>query len=112
MKGQRILRPLEATRLNRPRRSINITVACGTILIVLAAMISSTMPIKKRKKTSRNAGRTPSDCNRIKDANDIIHLRQTYAFLWNLRRNYNESRARMKDQSKKGWHLVSLAPWL
>src|SRR5438046_7987422 len=70
-----MLSPLAATRLNRPNRSTNITVACGTILIVFTAMISSTMPMKNRRKISRKLP-TTSAWNSINDASDMIHLRR------------------------------------
>src|SRR5437588_4295633 len=73
--GIRIFRPLAATLLKRPSRSINITDACGTILIVLTAMISSTMPMKNRRKISRKLP-TTSAWNSINGASDMIHLRR------------------------------------
>src|SRR5436190_15117551 len=83
-----MLRPLAATRLNRPSRSTNITVACGTIFIVFAAITSSTMPIKNRKKIKRKAGRTASFCRMNRLANDIVNLRGLSPC---KRANYNET---------------------
>src|SRR6185295_19325861 len=98
--------PLAATRLNRPRRSTNITVACGTILIVFAAITSSTTPTKNRKKIKRKAGRTASDCSRNRLANDIVILRYL-AREW--RADYNETKGfrqletgRLFDDCRRG----------
>src|SRR2546423_5347813 len=70
-----MLSPLAATRLNRPNRSTNITVACGTILIVFTAMTSRTMPMKNRVKIRRKLP-TTSAWNSINDASDMNHLRR------------------------------------
>src|SRR4051812_30743100 len=105
--------PLAATRLNRPRRSINITVACGTILIVLAAITSSTIPRKTRKKIVRNAGRTASDCSKNRLANDIV----TSEASRDWRADYNETRrfrqlesSRAFDDRSRSQHL-DLVEW-
>src|SRR3954470_11956680 len=106
--GTMMLSPLEATRLKRPRRSINITVACGTILIVLAAITSSTIPRKNRKKIMRNAGTTASDCSKNRLANDIV----TSEASRDWRADYNETRrfrqlesSRAFDNRRRSKHL-------
>ena len=51
--------PVSAARLKRPRRSINMTVACGTILIVLAVTTSSAIKRNIRKNSINTYGIRP-----------------------------------------------------
>src|SRR6266478_3423564 len=52
-KGTRRFNPLFATLSNRPKRSTSITVAWGTILIVLIPITNSTIAMKPKKRNAR-----------------------------------------------------------
>src|SRR5919198_3783600 len=60
MNGTMTFSPLDARRLKLPRRSMSMTVACGTILIVFAAMTSAARARNRKKATKRNSIRPPS----------------------------------------------------